>query len=296
MDVDGVLTDGKLHFTTDGKEFKSFHVQDGHGIAMAHRAGLLTGIVTGRPSTATTKRAADLGIRILKQGATNKGELVAEILREHKLRAEEVAFIGDDLVDLPAMRNVGVAIAVANAVAEVKAAADYVTRAPGGEGAVREAIEIVLKARGDWKRLVAPCLALLATGIALGCGKPAPPPTKTSAPTGYIEKFEFPEQDETGAVRRKISGDRAKLLPNGLMDIENARVEFYSSNKVAMVFTSPRCLLDREHNSAKTDAPVRVERDNMIITGIGGDWDSASSSVNIHSNTQMVVRGAGLTK
>src|SRR5437867_7399321 len=95
MDVDGVLTDGKLHFSSDGQEFKSFDVQDGHGISMAHRAGLLIGFVSGRPSKATEKRAADLGVKILKQAAVNKMDMVEEIKSEHGLRDEQIAFIGD---------------------------------------------------------------------------------------------------------------------------------------------------------------------------------------------------------
>jgi 3-deoxy-D-manno-octulosonate 8-phosphate phosphatase (KDO 8-P phosphatase) len=123
MDVDGVLTDGKLHFTSDGKEFKSFDVQDGHGIAMAHRAGLVIGFISGRPSKATTKRAADLKVKIVKQAAINKMKMVEEVKQEHGLRNEEICFVGDELVDLPVLRRVGLAVAVPNAMAEVKQAA-----------------------------------------------------------------------------------------------------------------------------------------------------------------------------
>ncbi len=155
LDVDGVLTDGKLHFTSNGEEFKTFDVQDGHGIAMAHRAGLLIGLVSGRPSKATERRAADLGVNIVKQAGVNKMEMVEEIKREHNLRDDEIAFIGDELVDLPVLRRVGLAVAVPNAVAEVKRAAHYTTRHRGGDGAVREVIEMILKARGLWKDVTA---------------------------------------------------------------------------------------------------------------------------------------------
>lgn len=155
MDVDGVLTDGKLHFTSNGEEFKTFDVQDGHGISMAHRAGLLIGLVSGRPSKATERRAADLGVNIVKQAGVNKMEMVEQIKREHNLRDDEIAFIGDELVDLPVLRRVGLAIAVPNAVPEVKRAAHYTTRHRGGDGAVREVIEMILKARGLWKDVTA---------------------------------------------------------------------------------------------------------------------------------------------
>ena len=155
MDVDGVLTDGKLHFTSDGQEFKSFDVQDGHGMAMANRVGLLLGLVSGRPSRATEQRAADLGLKIVKQAGVNKMEMVEEIKREQNLRDEEIAFIGDELVDLPVLRRAGFAVAVPNAVDEVKAIAHYTSKRRGGDGAVREVIEMILKARGLWENAVA---------------------------------------------------------------------------------------------------------------------------------------------
>jgi 3-deoxy-D-manno-octulosonate 8-phosphate phosphatase (KDO 8-P phosphatase) len=155
MDVDGVLTDGKLHFTSHGEEFKTFDVQDGHGIVMAMRVGLLLGLVSGRPSKATEKRAADLGLKIVKQAGVNKMQMVDEIKAEHNLRDEEIAFIGDELVDLPVLRRAGFAVAVPNGVDEVKAIAHYTTQRRGGDGAVREVIEMILKARGLWEPAIA---------------------------------------------------------------------------------------------------------------------------------------------
>ena len=159
MDVDGVLTDGKLHFTSDGQEFKTFDVQDGHGISMANRAGLLLGLVSGRPSKATEKRAADLGVNIVKQAPVNKWNMVEEIKREQNLTDEQIAFIGDELVDLPVLRRVGFAVAVPNATEEVKQAAHFVTQRRGGDGAVREVIEMILKAQGSWEKVVAKYLS-----------------------------------------------------------------------------------------------------------------------------------------
>jgi hypothetical protein len=112
----------------------------------------------------------------------------------------------------------------------------------------------------------------------------------TSPASGYIEKFEVPERDEAGNLKWKLNGDRAVLRPDGLMDIINARAEFYQSNQVALVFTSARCLLDRVNSRGATDAPVRVERDNMILTGIGGEWDGAKSTLTIHTNVQMIIK------
>ena len=112
----------------------------------------------------------------------------------------------------------------------------------------------------------------------------------TNGPTGFIEKFEVPQRDEAGNLKWKLSGDRATIRPDGLMDIHNARAEFYTSNKVDMVFTSPVCLLDRLNNRAATEAPVRIERENMIVTGIGGDWDGNTGSLTVRRNVQVIIK------
>jgi len=154
LDVDGVMTDGKIYFDGQGDELKAFDVQDGHGIAMALRAGLLVGFISGRASPATTRRAADLGVTIVFQKPTNKMEMVEEVKRQHQLQNEEICFVGDELVDLPALRRVGLAVSVPGGVTEVKQVAHYVTRQAGGNGAVREVIEMLLKAQGTWAKTI----------------------------------------------------------------------------------------------------------------------------------------------
>ena len=288
MDVDGVLTDGKLHFTTDGIESKTFDVQDGHGIAMAQRVGLTIGFISGRPSKATTQRAADLGVKIVLQKPVNKMEMVEIVKRQHGFANEEIAFMGDELVD-----------AVPNAVDEVRRAAHYVTRHRGGDGAVREVIEMILKARGTWKKAIAKYLTLVVAAFlfasprlfADGNARPARDDAKTTADTGngYIEKFEVPQRDEDGNLKWKLLGERAVIRPDGLMDIQNARAEFYTSNKVDMVFSSPTCLLDRANNHATTADHVRIDRENMVLTGIGGEWDGNTSSMVIRSNVCVII-------
>ena len=155
LDVDGVLTDGKIHFASSGEEFKTFDAQDGHGIAMAQRVGLTIGFISGRPSMATTRRAADLRVKIVLQKPTNKMDMVEQVKAQHGFTDDEIAFMGDELVDLPALRRVGLAVAVPNAMPEVRRMAHYVTRRHGGDGAVREVIEMILKARGLWKQATA---------------------------------------------------------------------------------------------------------------------------------------------
>ena len=283
LDVDGVLTDGKLHFTSDGREFKSFDVRDGHGIKLAQRAGLLVGFISGRPSAATTRRATDLEVNILKQGPVNKAELLAEVQREHHLRPEEIAFVGDDLVDLPALRRAGLAVAVANAVPEVKAVAHRITRRRGGDGAVREVIEWLLKARGQWRKVTARHLvAWVAAFLVAG--------TAAAELTGLAEKFEVPDYDAAGRLRWKLVGDRGQLTTNGNILVVNARAELYESNRVTTVFTAPFCVYERAAGKVRTAQALRLERDDFIVTGIGGEWDTRGQRVLIHSNVQLVVR------
>jgi len=145
MDVDGVLTDGRIMRDGLGHELKSFDVKDGHGIVMVHRAHIKTALISGQESEATARRAKELGIEFVFQKVWNKLEVYERILTDTKLTHEEVAYVGDDLIDIPILRRVGLAVAVANAVDEVKAVAHLVTQCSGGEGAVREVTELILK-------------------------------------------------------------------------------------------------------------------------------------------------------
>ncbi len=147
LDVDGVLTDGRLYFAEDGIELKAFNILDGHGIKMLQATGVEVGIVTGRQSALVARRAANLGITILLQGREDKFCAVEEILAEKKIALSEVAYVGDDLPDLAAIRNVGLGMTVANAYALVKQHAKYVTQARGGEGAVREVCDFIMRAQ-----------------------------------------------------------------------------------------------------------------------------------------------------
>jgi 3-deoxy-D-manno-octulosonate 8-phosphate phosphatase (KDO 8-P phosphatase) len=151
LDVDGVLTDGGIIYDADGRETKRFHVRDGHGIVMMRRAGIEVGIITGRTSAVVPVRARELGIPLVRQGATDKVAAWREILAESRLLPEETAYVGDDIVDVPLLREVGFAAAVADAEEYVLSAADYVASRPGGQGAVREIIEFVLRASGVWE-------------------------------------------------------------------------------------------------------------------------------------------------
>ena len=154
MDCDGVLTDGGLTLFENGDEQKTFNVRDGHGLVLLHRAGLRSGIISGRRSIVVERRAEELGIAYLRQGCLNKIDDFKEILAAAGVTEDEVAFIGDDVTDIPLLLRSGLGVAVADAVEETRAAAHYVTQLPGGRGAVRETIEVILKAQGRWRDLM----------------------------------------------------------------------------------------------------------------------------------------------
>jgi 3-deoxy-D-manno-octulosonate 8-phosphate phosphatase (KDO 8-P phosphatase) len=155
FDVDGVLTDGLVTVHADGGESKAFHIKDGAAIVWAQRAGLPVGLLSARVSGATSHRAAQLAVRIVRQGVTSKRAAFEQILRETRLEREAVAYMGDDLLDLPVLLEVGLAAAPADAAAEVRNAVHWVSAAPGGRGAVRELIELVLRAQGRWDAVLA---------------------------------------------------------------------------------------------------------------------------------------------
>jgi 3-deoxy-D-manno-octulosonate 8-phosphate phosphatase (KDO 8-P phosphatase) len=155
-DVDGVMNDGRLLLLPDGREAKAFHIRDGLGLKLAQRAGLRTGVLSGRRSEAVAARAAELGMEVVRQGAGDKRAAFAEILAEQGLAAHEVAYIGDDVNDLPVLLEAGLSAAPADAPFEVRAAVFMVTDAPGGAGCLREFVEAILRARGDWERVLPP--------------------------------------------------------------------------------------------------------------------------------------------
>lgn len=158
FDVDGVLTDGSLYFTDSGEELKAFNVRDGHGMKMLQAGGVRLGIITSRTSRCVELRAKNLGIDLLYQGVSDKLVAFQELLARLKLDAAASAYMGDDVIDLPVMRRCGLALTVADAPAAVKSHAQYVSRAQGGRGAVREVCEIIMQAQGTLEAQIAPYL------------------------------------------------------------------------------------------------------------------------------------------
>jgi 3-deoxy-D-manno-octulosonate 8-phosphate phosphatase (KDO 8-P phosphatase) len=150
LDVDGVMTDGRIIYNADGVETKAFDVKDGHGLKLLQRAGFQVGIITGRQSEVTRVRAHELGIELVIQGAKEKLPRYLELVQRLGLSDEEVAYVGDDLIDLPVLRRVGFSATVADAVEEIKPYVQYITTRPGGRGAVRELCDFILRTSGRW--------------------------------------------------------------------------------------------------------------------------------------------------
>lgn len=154
LDVDGVLTDGSIILDNEGNEYKSFHVRDGHGIKMLIHAGIGVAIITGRFSKVVERRALELGITEVRQKCMDKRAAYAELAEKYSLSDEEIAYVGDDIVDAPVMAMAGLPITVSDADEEIKKYALHVTRNRGGRGAVREISDLILKSQGLWKKIV----------------------------------------------------------------------------------------------------------------------------------------------
>jgi len=155
LDVDGVMTDGNIIMDSEGREMKNFNVRDGHGLVMIQRHGIQVAILTGRTSAVVDHRARDLKITEVYQGALNKKEIFAQILQKNNLTPEVIAYLGDDIVDIPVLKLAGFSAAVADALDVVKKPVDYVTVNKGGQGAVREICEMLLIAQGFWPEIAA---------------------------------------------------------------------------------------------------------------------------------------------
>lgn len=159
LDVDGVLTDGKLYFSSDNVQIKAFHTLDGHGIKLLKRSGVEVGIISGRENPAVTRRAGELGITLLIQGREDKYQALEELLREFPCPLDRIAYMGDDYPDLLVMTRVGLALSVPNAVEAVRYHAHWISTQRGGEGAVREACDMIMIAQNTYADALAPYIS-----------------------------------------------------------------------------------------------------------------------------------------
>jgi len=159
LDVDGVLTDGRIIYDSKGKELKCFNVLDGMGLFLLRLAKIKVALITAKGSPAVRRRARDIGAVELRENVIDKLSAYRQILRKYKLSSKDTCFVGDDLLDLPVIKRAGLGVAVANASPEVKKYADYLTKREGGKGAVREVIEIILRAQNKWQKVIKRFLA-----------------------------------------------------------------------------------------------------------------------------------------
>ncbi|MBI5102685.1 MAG: 3-deoxy-manno-octulosonate-8-phosphatase KdsC [Nitrospirae bacterium] len=153
LDVDGVLTDGGIILDNNGNEYKAFHVRDGHGIKMLLKSGIHVAIITGRSSAVVERRAAELGIKDVFQKCHDKTDAFKKLMNKYSLDKDHIAYIGDDIVDIPVMKRSGLPVAVSDAYAETKKYALLITKNGGGRGAVREVTDLILKSKGLWKEM-----------------------------------------------------------------------------------------------------------------------------------------------
>jgi 3-deoxy-D-manno-octulosonate 8-phosphate phosphatase (KDO 8-P phosphatase) len=153
IDVDGVLTDGKMHMLAPGKEIKVFNIKDGSGIAMAHRAGFITAIISGRKDKIVQSWAQKQDIKEIFQGVFHKTDILEKLKKKYKLNNNQIAYIGDDMIDLPVLRQAGFSVAVADAAEDIRKEVDFVTHKAGGQGAVRELIELIIKSHNKWDKV-----------------------------------------------------------------------------------------------------------------------------------------------
>ncbi len=154
FDIDGVLTDARMGYSDGPEEVKFFNARDGHGLKLAKRAGFTVGLLSGRGSKANQKRAKELDLDFLYENIKDKGGKIDEILSKYNIQAEECMYMGDDLIDIPVLRKVGLAVTVSDAMSEVSDYCDICTEKSGGYGAVREIIEIILKEQGKWENQI----------------------------------------------------------------------------------------------------------------------------------------------
>lgn len=154
LDVDGALTDGRIILDNEGNEYKAFHVRDGHGLKMLMNAGIEVAIITGRHSKVVERRAKELGIKEVYQRCHIKTVALEDIVQKFRLSEDEVAYVGDDIVDIPVFKRVGLPVAVSDASEDAKPFAVMVTKNPGGRGAVREVCDFILKAKGLWEKML----------------------------------------------------------------------------------------------------------------------------------------------
>lgn len=282
LDIDGVMTDGRIIYDNKGNELKCFNVLDGMGLALLKRTKIKLALITAKSSKAVLRRGADIGAVEIKQNSHDKLPVFQKLITKHKLRVEDICFIGDDLPDLPIIRRVGFAVTVPGACAEVKEHAHYITKCSGGKGAVREVVELILRSQNKWKSLIEKymklVLILILPVVLFGCA-----------------------QEETTKVQT-----RDDLTDAAQKELENASDEMFSSFSISGYGAGGRKEWDLEGKSADimseeiqlTDVTGKVYGDGttMTITADEGSLNRVNNNVHLEKNVVAVSDdGATLT-
>jgi 3-deoxy-D-manno-octulosonate 8-phosphate phosphatase (KDO 8-P phosphatase) len=299
MDVDGVLTDGKIIIDSHGGEIKNFNVYDGYGLAFVRRAGIKTAIITARSSRPVLVRGRDLKIDRIYQDAYPKDGAYRQMLKDFGVKDQEVCFVGDDLPDLDILQHVGFAVAVANAVPEVKQQADYVTKRHGGDGAIREVIELILKIQNKWVLATRRKAGLLKTLVVLGaCLSGLGTYAFCEEPAQKFQGFNLAGYTDTGEKAWDVNGEAA--------DIQGDTIEI--TNVDANRFGEGDVNLKAKHGTVdKINGNIQLKDDVVITSKEGGqlqteslNWEKGKDLVTTKDDVTltgdgMTATGTGLT-
>lgn len=292
MDVDGVLTDGRLyHFVDQARrlvEFKGFHGRDGVSLIWLAENGIRTGIISGRVCPGVRGRAKMLKMSYIVEGILDKAPALRRILKDADFAPEEAAFVGDDLPDIPVLREVGLGVAVADASPQTKRAAHWVTRSPGGRGAVREVAELILKAQGKWGALLAryaACLLLLAGSGCVSFQIPHPEGTETRPPSASAPEAPGPAAEAPGPASTETASPAAARTshPNARTDKEEAAIQSalqFVQQKQGSYKISPADLIEvTVYQEKDLDRKVRVSPEGTITFPLVGQVEVGGLSV-----------------
>ncbi len=285
MDVDGVMTDGKIVLDERGRELKSFSAHDGVGIKMMHGAGLRTAIITQRLCGATRARARELGIGDVLGGKSGKLACYRRLLKKHGVKSSQVAYIGDDLPDIPVIDRVGLAICPADAVTEVKKRCHMVTAARGGKGAVREAAERMLRLRGAQRAAIQAWVAAAAV-VLLAAGQ-----ARADGPGEVIQGF-YKRVVEKAMLAREVWGDSARWVDEDTVVVEKLRLREYFAGTVWHLEAARGELDSRKWNAVCTGS-VRVESSSgEKIESDELEWDRSSRKLVARGSVHSVLKRA----
>ncbi len=263
LDVDGVLTNGKVLIGEEG-ELKFFSVKNGVGTLLAQRAGLKVAIISARPSKATKRRAREMKIDELYQVKGGKDEVYQRILKRHGLKDEDVAYVGDDLQDLCILRRVGFAVAVPNGIEEVRALSHYTTNSKGGEGAVREVVEVILKAKGKWMEVAKRYLSFLLLMILLHI------PSYSEGPKDEMEHFTLIEMHK-GEEKWTLKGEREIPLTEERSLLEGIQFHLFLKGK-KLTLRADRGWVDKVNRDFHVEGNVVVTSPTWIFRSESLDW------------------------